>query len=413
MTYNNPSTAKNITSVVNNGLCIGCGLCESVTGGRVRMQMSDKGSLRPDNTDHFSDDEERLLLAACPGVSVSLQKNDASSPAKLHDVVWGDYISMQYAWASDADIRFRAATGGVLTALGVHLLKTQQVNFVLQIKSDEAQPCRNRFVMSRTPTEIVQATASRYAPSATLAGLHQALETNEPFAVIAKPCDISAVNNLAQVDERVNQSCLFRLSLVCGGQSRFSKTQAFLNDHGVAESDVTVFRYRGYGNPGRTRMETKDGRAFEKTYPEMWGDENQWDIETRCKFCPDALGEGADVTAADVWADANPTGEDAGINGIVVYSQKGQSLVQSATSQGDLTVGDAIEADVFSSFQPHQVSKKQAMQARYDGLQQCNRPIIAADCLRLDTLAKNLNTNEYQQEKKGTIIRAQKGKFDE
>ena len=31
---------------------------------------------------------------------------------------------MRYAWAGDPGIRFRAAMGGVLTALGAHLLNT-------------------------------------------------------------------------------------------------------------------------------------------------------------------------------------------------------------------------------------------------------------------------------------------------
>jgi hypothetical protein len=34
---------------------------------------------------------------------------------------------------------------------------------------------------------------------------------------------------------------------------------------GVREDELTLFRYRGFGNPGPTRLETKDGRAFELT----------------------------------------------------------------------------------------------------------------------------------------------------
>lgn len=68
---------------------------------------------------------------------------------------------------------------------------------------------------------------------------------------------------------------------------------------GVEREEVTSFRYRGNGNPGPTRVETSDGRSFELTYQEMWEDEATWQIQTRCKICHDATGEGADIAASD------------------------------------------------------------------------------------------------------------------
>lgn len=68
-------TATSIAEVVCNGLCIGCGLCEAVTGGRVRMTMTDFGSLRPTPADDFSPEEEAQLLSACPGVTVEDRKS--------------------------------------------------------------------------------------------------------------------------------------------------------------------------------------------------------------------------------------------------------------------------------------------------------------------------------------------------
>ena len=64
-----------------------------------------------------------------------------------------------------------------------------------------------------------------------------------------------------------------------------------LDRFGFEESELNLFRYRGHGNPGPTRIEAKDGRAVEVTYQEMWGDEAGWRIQPRCKICPDAIGE--------------------------------------------------------------------------------------------------------------------------
>lgn len=400
--------------MVENGLCIGCGLCESVSGGRVKMQMTSGGSLRPQTTDAFSAAEEKTLLAGCPGAAVTApRREEGEERAAQFDEVWGGYDSMRYAWAADAEVRFRAATGGALTALGAHLLTSGKIAFVLQVKADANAPMRNTWTLSESPAQVISAAGSRYSPAAVLAGLHTALARRQPFAIIAKPCDISAVHNLAAVEPRVDEFCRWRLCLVCGGQSRLGKSQALLAEVGVEEKEVTVFRYRGYGNPGRTRVETADGRAFEKTYHEMWEDAAGWQIETRCKFCADALGECADVAAADVWENAVPAGEDAGINGIIARTAKGQALVEGSAAAGALTLGEAISARQFDHFQPHQVQKKIALAARFEGLAAAGMPPPAATGLRVDTLGKRLDTHAYAAEKEGTIKRAQSGRFSE
>ena len=37
----------------------------------------------------------------------------------------------------------------------------------------------------------------------------------------------------------------------------------------------------------------------------------------RCKICPDAIGESADVAALDTWPGGSPKGEDEGFNAVI------------------------------------------------------------------------------------------------
>jgi coenzyme F420 hydrogenase subunit beta len=398
--------AESVAEVVASGLCIGCGLCEAVTHGRVAMRDTDYGSLRPAPVDGFTPAEEATILDACPGVVA--QARDNAGPH--HDPVWGAYATMHYAWAGDPQRRLASATGGVLTALGCHLLESGQAMFVLHVGPDPAAPMRNRWVISETPAQVEANAGSRYAPVAPLAGLERALQREQPFAIIAKPCDLGAVHRLARTDPRIDRWCIARLTLVCGGQSRLGKSRALLAEFGVDEADLSLFRYRGHGNPGLTRVETRDGRAFSKTYVELWEDEAGWDIETRCKFCPDALGECADIAAADVWPDATPVGEDEGFNGIVVRTPAGQALLASAIRAADIVPGDAITPEAFTAFQPHQIAKKRALAARNAGLAQAGMPCIEAIGLRLAELGDPAG---FDAERCGTFRRATQGRFAE
>ncbi len=393
---------RTIAEIVDNDLCIGCGLCEALTGGRVQMVMTPAGSLRPSPADGFTPQEEARLVTACPG-AVAEARVEAGCQS---DPVWGAYRSMARAWASHPDVRYEGATGGVLTALGMHALRTGRVDFVLHVGADPDQPMRSRWVVSETPESVQANTASRYGPTAPLAGLDAALDRGQPFALIAKPCDLGTVHSLSKTDRRVDERCIIRLALVCGGQSRLTKSQAVLDEFGLDETEVALFRYRGHGNPGATVVETRAGERFTKSYRDMWADESGWQVETRCKFCPDALGEAADVASADVWPGGAPTGEDEGFNGIIVRTQVGEELVATAVQAGELVVAGAITPRQFDDFQPHQVRKKVALAARYQGQTDAGVAPIETRGLRIAELGRRLDPEQFEHERAGAERRA-------
>ncbi len=392
-----------IADVVRFDLCIGCGLCEAVTGGRIRMTMNAAGSLRPDVVDGFTGAEEDRLLAACPGAVAEARADSAATV----DEIWGGHRSMTMAWAADPSIRFGAATGGVLTALAVHLLRTGPAMFILHVGADPERPIRSRWVHSETTEDVIANSGSRYGPTAPLAGLGAALDRDQPFAVVGKPCDLGAIHRYASVDPRIEEHCIVRLALVCGGQSRLTKTLGLLDRFGLEEHDVESFRYRGNGNPGPTRLETEAG-GYEVSYAEMWADESSWDVETRCKLCPDALGETADVAAADAWPGGAPFGEDDGFNTMIVRTGVGERLVADAVAAGDLVLGDPVTPRQLDLFQPHQVRKKEALAARFEGMVGAGIPPIETRGLRIRRLGERLGAEQWAIEREGTRRRLTK-----
>lgn len=394
---------ESIRDVVENGLCIGCGLCEALGPDRWKMAINKYGRLRPGALVSEERSLDKDILAACPGVQAGAYADGSKS-----DDLWGSYCHMGEAWAGNPDIRYRAASGGVLTALGVHLLKSGKAKFILHCEADPQQAMRTRWCISETPEQVVARAGSRYGPSDTLAGLEVALARQQAFAIIAKPCDAGAVRARAAQDPRIDSSMVALLVMVCGGASDLGKSQSLLDECGLNESDLKLFRYRGFGNPGMTRLETNDGRVFEKTYLELWEDEGSWRIQPRCKICPDANGEAADIAAADMWPGGTPVGEDQGFNGVIARTQVGQALYEAAVISGDLVAGKQHTPRDYDHFQPHQVSKKRALAARLRGLGDAGRLVYKHTGLRLDYLdAGDL------AEQAGAMKRAQEGRFDD
>lgn len=397
-------TPKSITDVVENGLCIGCGLCESIAPDRWKMAYTNEGRLRPFRRIEIDTGKDQEILSACPG---SIARANLES-APCNDDVWGGYHRMEQVWASDPDVRFKAATGGLLTALGVYLLESGRADFILHCEADPAAPMRTRWCTSETAQEVISRAGSRYGPSATLAGLQSAIDRNQRFAVIAKPCDAGAVRERAKVDDVLDRNLVAVLVMVCGGASDLGKSQALLDEFGVEERDVTLFRYRGYGNPGVTRVEASDGRAWEKTYNDLWADEAGWRIQTRCKVCPDAIGDAADIAAADNWPGGGPVAEDAGFNGVITKTATGESLYKYALAAGVLTQGPSISPREFDELQPHQVRKKHALAARLRGMQAGGYCVYHHEGLRIELL-----DDKDAKEQEQTRLRVESGKFRE
>jgi len=377
-----------IERIVQNGLCIGCGLCESLGGRwRVRMVMTPEGRERPAVLEPLDDATLALINAVCPGVTVEGPDPTVTDTTVRWDAIWGPAIRIAKGYAGDPEVRFQGSAGGGLSALAIHLLESGEVDFILHVAASREKPMRSERHLSFDRAQVLVGAGARYGPAAPLTDLVSLLERGRPFAFIGKPCDLAALRSFARQDPRVDRLVRYHLGFVCGGASEFAKSLEFVRSFGLEEDDVAMLRYRGMGNPGMTRVEAKDGRAFEVTYNDLWEDEGKWRLQFRCKICADAIGELADIAVSDVWPGGGPTGEDAGFNGFITRTPKGHALLQEAERAGALVLLEDWDFRDLDWVQPHQVTKKQALAARLDAMRDAGVPTPSFQRLRLDAAA--------------------------
>ncbi len=415
---NRQTPTERLYAIVEQGLCIGCGLCQSVAGkGAVRVTKTMSGYLQPvveGELDHATVDR---IYQVCPGTRIEGLPAGLIDADTRHDNVWGPWRRIVRAWAGDPAVRFEGSTGGVLTALANYLLASKRVEFILQVKTSASEPSFGDATLSFTEADVFEAAGSRYGPAAPLTDINAVLERGQPFAFIAKPCDVSALRNYAKQDERVDRLVKYMLVMVCGGYGTPQGTIDFYRRVGIDPEQVTGLRYRGRGCPGPTRVETGD-KAQEFHYIDYWGeDETTWSLPFRCKICPDGIGEAADIAAADTWIGGGPNRVDSvgdpGTNALIARSKAGEELITAAAGAGALTLEYDIVPDIMSVYQPHQVNKKYAAWARHQGLRDAGRIVPHTERLRIEELAQDLpdETNEFQRE--GTRQRVEIGKASE
>ena len=409
------SPTERLNAIVEQGLCIGCGLCQSVAGeDRIQVCKTKTGFEQPIVVGDLDHEIVDRIYEVCPGTRIEGLPERLVEVDTHIDNVWGPWRRMVHAWAADDGIRFEGSTGGVMTALGIYLLQSKKVDFLLQVKTSSFDPSFGDPVLSFTEADVVEAAGSRYGPAAPLRNLHEALDRNQPFAFFAKPCDVAALRNYAQYDSRVDELVKYCIAMVCGGYGVPSTTQAFYQRIGVDPDTVTTLRYRGRGCPGPTTV-VAAGETHEYHYLDYWGDdESMWGLPFRCKICPDGIGESADLAVADTWIGGSPnridSETDPGVNAVVARTRAGEELLTAAASDGALTLDTDLRPDEFSMYQPHQMNKKYVVWSRYQGLGDTGRIVPKTARLRIEALAQeNSETiNSYQRE--GTVKRVEIGK---
>jgi len=404
------TSINNLNDIVNNGLCVGCGLCQSIAGkNKIEINMTSKGRLEPKEVNKITPETFNNIKKICPGTIVEgLPKEVVDRNAK-HEQIWGYYLSLNYTWSTDKKIRFQSSTGGLLNGLSIYLLESKKVKFIMHTVADPSKPMRSISKFSYSKEEIINCeSGSRYGPAPSLDIFHKALDLNEPFAFVGKPCDISAIRQLSKINPKVNNLCKYLLTLVCGGIPEFTKSQDFIESFKVKENKLSKFRYRGYGNPGKMYIKTKDGHEHDQAYNDFWGEESTWRVLFRCKICPDAIGESADIAALDTWRGGSPKGEDEGFNAVITRTKKGLDLINESAKAGYIHIGNKLNIDDISDFQPHQVNKKKAVYARHQGMIKNGSPTINTIGLRIKELSK-LNSDEFnEKEKIGVASRIKK-----
>ncbi|MEZ2330182.1 Coenzyme F420 hydrogenase/dehydrogenase, beta subunit C-terminal domain [Mesorhizobium sp. RCC_202] len=397
-----------------NGLCIGCGLCRSMAGtGEIDMVMTPEGRERPVAKRPLDRPTLMRINAVCPGTRIAGPPPAQLREARLADPVWGPVERLVLGRAADSTVRFIGSGGGTLTALGQLLLNSGRVKFVLHVAASRAEPMRTERRLSFDAASVLEGAGSRYGPAATLVDFNDIIDRGEPFALIAKPCDITAVRNLARLDPRVDRYMRYALAFVCGGASDLTKSEQVLQRFGLREDELALFRYRGHGNPGPNRIETMDGRAFEIGYRQLWEDEDKWMIQPRCKICPDAIGQVADIAVSDAWLNGGPAVEDEPLNGIIVRTKRGLELFDAAVEAGVLQIKRETDIAEIRELQSHQVRKRRAVWARLKGIQIAGKPVPFVSDLALRACASQNSLAENLAEGRGARDRARRGRLGE
>lgn len=357
---------KELLSVINAGNCSGCGACV-LTGHATGMRLDIKGDLRPQ-----ADSPARTeipLADYCPGIRV--ERPAGSEPI---DPFFGSHRGVWRGNATDEALRHRASSGGAISALVATALASESATVVFAARGSAS--ATTSLAEAVTEVDLISNYASsRYAPVSILAAAaNRRSDVERKTALVCRPCEASALRALFS---NPNTRPLI-VSFFCAGVPHQSATDQLVEELGIPLDQVESVKYRGNGWPGRFTVKTKSGVVRSMSYQESWGEFLGRNLQERCKFCVDGVGESADVAVGDFW-ESDEEGfpifsEAPGESVIIARTERGEDLVESAAKSGFLTITPS-KISALHQVQPFQVSRRRFLAARLLGRRAARRRV--------------------------------------
>jgi coenzyme F420 hydrogenase subunit beta len=312
-------------------MCLGCGACieRHRSHGRSLFDMPNEG-IRSVNAKHAGD-PAGCCDDGCPLVETDFQIGDPG-PKAIASLrpEWGPILEIWEGHAANPAIRFRGASGGVLTALCAYAIEKMGMEGVLHTGQDPEDPIKNRTRLSRNLEELLSAAGSRYSPASVCNGLHLVAAAGGKCVFVGKPVEVAALRNLERVSPEWVRNVGLVLSFFCAETPSTRGTLELLSQMGVDPDRIDGLRYRGCGWPGdfTPYSNTASAALPRMTYRESWAflqAYRPWSAQV----WPDGTGELADISCGDPWY-REPDGENPGSSIVVVRTERGRRILHDA-----------------------------------------------------------------------------------
>jgi coenzyme F420 hydrogenase subunit beta len=324
-------------TLLETNLCSGCGACYAICpSDAIDIKVSLDGAYKP-----FINFSRCIHCKLCERVCPSLSANRKVMMNGL-----GSFIRCYIGYSTDATLRWKASSGGLVTTILLSLLEEGATSGAVVVKDNTRDPLKPLMTFVKNKEEIIEAMGSKYCPVRPFFKVKDLVRGPGKIAVVGLPCHIWAFKKLEEVDVRLRSKILIHLGLFCGKCPSFYATTYFLRKiAGVDEEDIARIPSRGKGWPGKITVSTKQGKSssFELSewinfayYPHF--------IPVRCVLCYDITNQQADISLGDAWGLAH---DNIGTSVIITRTSIGESVIQHLHDTGKLILREVKPEQIF------------------------------------------------------------------
>lgn len=227
-------------------------------------------------------------------------------------------------YSIDADIRFKATSGGIGTSLIKWLFDNNIIGTSVSFEFDTTSL---RYIPKMIHSFSEYKISGSIYQEIDLIGFIKSHvnEIRGAFACFTLPCQTRAVR--AIVEKAGHETII--VGLACSSQQTLEATKYLVKRMGLTCKDVENIQYRGNGWPSGVQMSGKHGeRIFVANNGSIWSEifHSRLFIHRKCFMCQDTLNKFCDLTLADPWLKGFNK-EKIGKTLVVCNSERGEKII--------------------------------------------------------------------------------------
>lgn len=206
-------------------------------------------------------------------------------------------------YSNDENIRYKAASGGIISTLIFNLLDKKKIDGALvcrEIMKGDKISFEVKIVTK--PDEILEFGGSVYFDVPILSNINLIRNFKGKLAVVGLPCQLRLLSEICHRDKEISKKIVLKIGLFCGHNSRRELLLEVLRKKKIQEKDVkkVIFR-RGHWR-GKMHIYLKNGEV--KIFPFQHFSIYQnlhFDSLKKCIYCLDHTAEFSDISCGDAW----------------------------------------------------------------------------------------------------------------
>jgi len=242
----------------------------------------------------------------------------------------GDIISCHVGKAVNERIFQNSQSGGVATALLVHLLATGQISAAIVASMQNSTPPRGEVLVARNVNDLMAAQKSKYVPIPLLSAISSIKETMGPVAFVGLPCHVHGLYNILDLYPKLEQKFFIKIGLICD-RVLTNAAVDFLGRKATSQPIKNlIFRDKQRPSyPGNVVVESESGERIVLDASLRIAIKDYF-TPSRCRLCFDKLNVFADVVL----------GDPHGLKG--VDRKRGETLIFTRTRQGEELISEVV-----------------------------------------------------------------------
>ena len=336
-------TQQDLSRVITNNLCIGCGACVQADPS-LRLELDERSqSFRPSGLGNAA------AAAVCPAAQVDFDG--------LHKLVFGDapvtplgvISTVMLAQSTDVDRNRSASSGGLIKELLHELLSREEVTGIIALAHMEGLRFEPKLLTQ--PAEIDELPGSIYHAISFERALQLLRENDGRFVLVAIPCQLEGIYSyIRQNRPELMERIYCTIGLICGWQYTHHAIRAICSFKGADFDAITDIAFRGDGPVGRLRITTPAGetsvhRRVDFGYQVAF--DRSFNIP-RCHVCVDHSNFLADIVVGDAWLPSTVRTQT-GISLIVCRTPRMTELMRKLDNDQRIVIADVSTEEIIES----------------------------------------------------------------